>query len=138
MKVTLPVALNFKSTLTPSSLSSATTVSPSDGGCWALILSTSAWFSELWSIDRGKALHDPSSSCTPRTTRQSPAFATWIPSVPTWATQAVQPAKATWKDNVIYVSTTCDIKYAEIRVDSFYYLDCCAFHQVVGKRQLSL
>lgn len=69
--------------LTPSSRSSVTTVALSEGGCWALILSTSAWFCVLWSRERGKALQDPSSSSTPNTARLSPEFATWIRSVET-------------------------------------------------------
>lgn len=94
---------------TPSSLSSVTTVLLSEGGCWALMRSTSAWFCELWSRERGKALHEPSSFCTPSTARQSPVFATWMPSMPTWATQAVQPANATWTDNAC-VSTLYELK----------------------------
>lgn len=85
----------------------------SEGGCWAMIRSTSAWFCELWSWERGNALHEPSSCWTPRTARQSPAFATWIPSVPMWATQAVQPANATWINDNSYLKTLCTVQCVE-------------------------
>lgn len=51
------------------------TVFLSDGGCSPRIRATSSSFWALWSLDNVRALNEPSSSCTPRTARASPALA---------------------------------------------------------------